>query len=160
MSFKRSSRGFTLIELLVVISIIGLLSSFLLASLSQARGKARDAKRKSELKQLQTALELYYSDNSGYPVDCWNTSPTNYIPGLAGTYITVLPRDPSYGQFCDAIGGNDGIWNYHYCSNLTVTSYKINTCSDSIPAANDPFYDPVRGGNKFQVCTGQACTGA
>ena len=79
MFFQRTNRGFTLIELLVVIAIIGILSSVVLSSLNSARGKARDAKRKSELKQLQTALELYYSDNSAYPVDCWNTSPTNYI---------------------------------------------------------------------------------
>ena len=55
---KNSNRGFTLIELLVVISIIGLLSSVVLASLSAARGKARDSARIQAIKQIQLALEL------------------------------------------------------------------------------------------------------
>ena len=59
--------GFTLIELLVVISIIGLLSSVVFASLNTARMKARDAKNLSSLKQLQTALALYYDKFGSYP---------------------------------------------------------------------------------------------
>ncbi len=62
-------RGFTLIELLVVISIIGLLSSVVLASLNQARAKAQISKVKQDFKQLQTAIELYKSDHNGnYPL--------------------------------------------------------------------------------------------
>ncbi len=61
------SRGFTLIELLVVIAIIGILSSVVLASLNTARGKARDAKRLSDMHQIQIALELYYTKNGNYP---------------------------------------------------------------------------------------------
>lgn len=57
------SKGFTLIELLVVISIIGLLSSVVLASLNTARVKARDARRKADLAQIRTALHLYYDKN-------------------------------------------------------------------------------------------------
>ncbi|MFQ5661819.1 MAG: type II secretion system protein [Candidatus Paceibacteria bacterium] len=64
---KAGKRGFTLIELLVVIAIIGILSSVVLASLNSARQKSRDAKRIAELRQLQTALQLYYEDNQGYP---------------------------------------------------------------------------------------------
>ncbi|MFA6407957.1 MAG: type II secretion system protein [Candidatus Paceibacterota bacterium] len=60
-------RGFTLIELLVVISIIGLLSSIVLASLNTAREKARDAKRQEDLHSIQVALELYYITHGAYP---------------------------------------------------------------------------------------------
>lgn len=64
----RFQRGFTLIELLVVISIIGLLSSVVLASVSASRASARDAERIANLKQIQNALELYALDNNGnYP---------------------------------------------------------------------------------------------
>jgi prepilin-type N-terminal cleavage/methylation domain-containing protein len=60
-------RGFTLIELLVVISIIGLLSSIVLASLNTAREKAEIAKISSEMKSIQLALELYYDAYNQYP---------------------------------------------------------------------------------------------
>ena len=65
--FKNNS-AFTLIELLVVVAIIGLLSSVVMASLNSARGKARDAKRASDVHQLKNALQMYYIDNNGsYP---------------------------------------------------------------------------------------------
>jgi len=60
-------KGFTLIELLVVIAIIGILSSVVLASLNSARKKSRDARRVSDVKQMQLALELYFDSNGGYP---------------------------------------------------------------------------------------------
>ncbi len=62
------SRGFTLIELLVVISIIGILSSVVLASLNSARAKARDARRMSDLNSIQIALEMYYLDYGTYRI--------------------------------------------------------------------------------------------
>ena len=60
-------RGFTLIELLVVISIIGLLSSVVLASLKEAQVKAKISKTLTEMKQFQYALELFRNDNGHYP---------------------------------------------------------------------------------------------
>ena len=105
-------RGFTLIELLVVIAIIGVLSTVILASLNAARAKARDAKRLSDMHQLQAALEVYASDNGGnYPSTgslhsayaepgCSSTltapdlKTADWIPGLAPTYIASLPGDP------------------------------------------------------------------
>jgi type II secretion system protein G len=101
----KSQKGFTLIELLVVIAIVGILSSVVLASLNIARAKARDAKRLSDLKQIQAALAMFYSDNGAYPAtttwwgNCptygsYGTGATGYIPGLVPNYIKELPLDP------------------------------------------------------------------
>lgn len=60
-------KGFTLIELLVVIAIMALLSTLAVVALSSARQKSRDAKRLADIKQVQTALELYFIDQNAYP---------------------------------------------------------------------------------------------
>ena len=66
---KRSqSKGFTLIELLVVIAIIGLLSTLAVVALNSARQRSRDAKRVSDIRQIQTALELAFSETENYPL--------------------------------------------------------------------------------------------
>jgi prepilin-type N-terminal cleavage/methylation domain-containing protein len=64
---KKLKGGFTLIELLVVISIVALLSSVVLSSLGTARQKAKNSATKAGLVQWRTALNLYYTDNGGYP---------------------------------------------------------------------------------------------
>ncbi|OHB14898.1 MAG: hypothetical protein A2431_02875 [Candidatus Zambryskibacteria bacterium RIFOXYC1_FULL_39_10] len=61
-------KGFTLIELLVVIAIIGILSSIVLAGIGQSRARARDVKRKMDLKQVQIAMELYFAKCDTYIV--------------------------------------------------------------------------------------------
>ncbi len=68
MSKTKEKNGFTLIELLVVIAIIGLLSTLAVIALSSAREEARDQNRLSDLKQVQTALEIYFTENNQYPV--------------------------------------------------------------------------------------------
>lgn len=92
---RRSQSGFTLIELLVVIAIIGILSSVVLASLNTSRRKGRDARRISDIKQLQLALELYNDANQAFP-----TAATAF-PAVASSsvlvsngYISALPQDP------------------------------------------------------------------
>lgn len=64
----RSRRAFTLIELLIVVSIIGLIATIAVTATNNARQKARDARRLSDLKQLQSALGLSYEPGISFPV--------------------------------------------------------------------------------------------
>lgn len=60
-----NKRAFTLIEMLVVISLIGILAAIALVSFGSVQKSARDTTRKSDLKQYQTALEMYGNLTSG-----------------------------------------------------------------------------------------------
>ena len=100
--------GFTLIELLVVISIIGILATLLLANYSATRERARDAQRKSDLRNIQTALRMFYNDFNRYPssssgqiVGCGTRGDTvcgwgkTFSAGSTNVvYMNILPKDP------------------------------------------------------------------
>jgi len=96
---NRLTRGFTLIELLVVIAIIGILSSVVLASLNSARVKGRDARRISDIKQIQLALELYYDTNQSFPTaaQAFPATASSSVLVTSG-YISALPVDPTNGH--------------------------------------------------------------
>lgn len=141
------SRGFTLIELLVVISIIGLLSSVILSSVNTARTRGKDARRLSDLKQVQLALELYFSENGAYPVTGGWTSQcpgwggvtaSNVIPGLTPAYMSSFPADPDMStadNTCCYIyysNGTDYKLLDHNCPAISYTRY---------PALVDPTRD-------------------
>ena len=91
-----STKGFTLIELLIVIAIIGILSSLGLSAYTQVQARARDSQRKTDLQQIRIALEVYRSDNQGYPltaeyvlINC--KTPISFNNN---TYMQSLPCDP------------------------------------------------------------------
>jgi len=111
------SKSFTLIELLVVIFITGLVAALVIVNVSSARAKARDAKRKADLRSIQTALEIYYEQKGFYPIttSTWDSGGTinadpgctsiqniesgtrnsNWIPELVESRILpFLPKDP------------------------------------------------------------------
>ena len=68
-------KGFTLVELLVVIAIIGILSTLSVVALNSARAKSRDARRLSDIKQIRTALDMYYDASSTYPTTSCTSTP-------------------------------------------------------------------------------------
>lgn len=98
-----SGAGFTLIELLIVIAVIGILAvqAFVLLNPVEQLQKAWDVRRKSDLAEVQKALEKFYQDNGRYP-DSINykikSLSTGNIPVDWGNawlpYLGVLPKDP------------------------------------------------------------------
>lgn len=110
----KAARAFTLVELLVVISIIGVLASIALVSFRNSQARSRDTQRKSNLKEMKSALELYYSDYGKYPsssngqiaacpynpttgigVSCaWGSG--EFTDGVR-VYFKIMPQDPSDG---------------------------------------------------------------
>lgn len=115
----KKQQGFTLIELLVVIAIIGLLSTLAIVALGNARMKSRDAKRVSDIKQIQTALELYYNDANSYPVNLGPSIVTNGI-----TYMAIVPTNPSPASDGGCALGT----NYVYAPATSNTSYTLAYC--------------------------------
>jgi type II secretion system protein G len=130
----KQNKGFTLIELLVVIAIIGTLASVVLANLNTARTKSRDAVRLLNMKEIETALTVYWLDNNAWPArtgdpcaDGWDVTPCNgddtFISSLeTGGYFSSVPTDP--------VG--TGNMNYRY--------YVYSAGSSGCDASRGPFY--------------------
>ncbi|MBI3495629.1 type II secretion system protein [Candidatus Berkelbacteria bacterium] len=118
-------RAFTLIELLVVIAIIGILATTVIVNVANARRRARDTRRRADLKSLQTALEAYAQDNPNYPStasapNCSGGTPiggppvsgylwcyektagydpaNGYVPFGSAQFLSTLPSDPTTGK--------------------------------------------------------------
>lgn len=105
----KTARGFTLIELLVVIAIIGLLSSVILAVLSSARAKARDARRVADISTLNKAVAIYES------------SASSLSEGSPNIVYTSLP-DASVTCASWSLPTLKSGWSYHCVSGSSVTN--------------------------------------
>ena len=143
-------RAFTLVELLVVVAIIGILATVVVISYSGAQKKARDARRSSDINQIQTALTLADNDAGGgysnYPnvggscitsnasATCWNQpmmgTGTTYFSGNAALitflspYLPNPPQDPLAGSrpWADAYVYLRGSWWYNSCGGQSSTT--------------------------------------
>jgi len=97
--------GFTLIELLVVIAILGILATVGLGSFQSSQMKGRDAQRKSDLSQIQKALEMYYNDNGKYPLtaelQALLNSGSSWTAASGQTiYMKTVPKGPRGESYC------------------------------------------------------------
>lgn len=130
---NKNKAGFTLIELLVVIAIIGLLASVVLLALNGARAKSRDAKRLADVRQIASAMEIYFNDYNGYA-----TSTANGIlvggagtPALTPSYIGIMPTAPSpQDGTCGTSGqgSNAYYWGNNGGGNSLVSTYVLTFC--------------------------------
>lgn len=132
----RKSKGFTMIELLIAISIIGILSSFLLANFVGVRQRARDGVRKSDLQQIRSVLEFYRADKGSYPsgnpfTSCGGQFTDGGSPAVV--YMQKIPCDPSA----------DTSYTYSV-SGTGNTTYSISACLENT--------------NDSQVDTAGTCT--
>ena len=145
---QNSKSGFTLVELLVVIAILGILSTIGLVVFSSAQMRGRDTQRKSDLKQISNALEIYYNDYGVYPASlngqvagCPSTTSTvcswgtgQFTDGKT-IYLKTVPKDPAstyrYYYRTVTVGGsaNQGFQLYAGLENSQDTSACIgNDC--------------------------------
>lgn len=119
MLFKKTS-GFTLIEILVTISIIGILTTVVLARVTTARSKARDAQRIGDIKQLDGAITVYFSDCYSYPISLANLNGTALCPAYKPALLSI-PVDPiskaQYPYYTDNPATGSGK-RYHLCATL------------------------------------------
>lgn len=114
-------KGFTLIELLVVIAIIGLLATIAVVALSNSRSRARDARRLADIKQIQTALQLYYHEQGGYP----SSLGTSIATGTS-VYMALVPNAPMPNETNCTVAQN----TYTYTS-ATADTYTLTYCIGS-----------------------------
>jgi len=150
--------GFTLIELTLVISIIAILSTVLLANFGEGAAQSRDTERKAELRNLQTAIELYRQRNGEYPLGCngvddWSGQARSghecgggnfeYIVDLAPEFISSLPVDPRATS-------NTG---YVYYVNADQTVFKL-VAHESVES------EIVTNNNTFRSCDVSLCAGS
>jgi len=143
---RKSGAGFTLIELIVVIAIIAVLSAIVLVNVNGYTAKARDARRRADITQIQKALEMYYADNSRYPNAGGATSPNggwsnsadaswNSLQNLIRPYLAKLPVDPieNYDAAKWAVNG------YHYsyvgCTQTYMLVFNLEVAGGPDPGA-------------------------
>jgi general secretion pathway protein G len=138
------STGFTLIELMTVIAIITLLASIIMVSVTNARMRARDAKRVSDTKSIELALSLYYNDNYKYPTS---------LSTLTPNYLQSIPTDPLDSSSYKYAALGSGCVSYHLGATLEQsTASALNNDADTAAgtactgsgadfSGTDPVYD-------------------
>lgn len=121
-------RGFTLIELLVVIVIISILSAAAVSSFTNSQRRARDARRRSDVKAIQDASEQYYSTCNAYPA-----SAADFVTVTAGCAAgsgigqfvqagsgLAYPLDPRSGNTYRVVSASSTA--YRVCAQLELTA--------------------------------------
>ena len=137
-------KGFTLIELLIVVVIIGILAAIAIPKFANTKEKAVVASEKSDLRNLVTAQEAFFSDNQDYAGGTYVGDGTVYTQtnGLAGAgrlAFTPSANNTVVVTYVDAAG-----WKAT-SSNPAVTSTSSDVCGVYVGvAANSPNAGAVK----------------
>jgi general secretion pathway protein G len=111
---RKHQHGFTLIEIMVVVVILAVLGALVVPKILENVDKARVTRAQSDIRAIQTALDLYRLDNYKYPtaeqglqalVKQPDPSLQNY---RAGGYLGSLPKDPWNNPYQYLNPGSDG----------------------------------------------------
>ena len=108
---KRSRKGFTLIELLIVVVIIGILAAIAIPKFQDTKEKAYITAMKSDLKNMVSAAEAYFSDNNTYAGYTAPTGSSGVTLGFSGsaTGWTGTASHSGTSQTCEInVGSNAG----------------------------------------------------
>ena len=128
--WRKQLEGFTFIEILVVLVLLSILMSIIMIRLNKASVTSRDKKRMVDLRMIQSALSLYYSDWDAYP-DSINFG--GKLEDENGrTYMAEVPVDPSYPK------------RSYYYQTLTA-GYVVCTAMEedkNIPGSGSIYYPP------------------
>lgn len=139
-------KSFTLIELLVVIAIIGGLSAMLLPNFMGARERARDTQRKSDIKAIQKALELYKSDklDASYPTTGSLPAVGSSFSNGATIYMSKFPGPPNDVGSSTYIYARDAVstrkYNLCACLENKADPDKSTDCSTCTGCTSGPCY--------------------
>jgi len=129
---KVDKKGFTLIELLVVISILGILLALSVFGMQGARQASRDGKRKADLEQIRSGVEMYKADCDSYPISFGeNLTGDGSTPNclVTNTYIGQVPVEPLYPNRDYVYSSNGQI--YEMCAALEGGSGSVSCGSTS-----------------------------
>lgn len=93
---KLQNKGFSLIELMVSIAIVAILTALIIVNIASSRAKARDAKRISDIAQIQLALEQYFTKFNIYPTSD-EYAGTSGVPirNIVPNFLSKIPVDPN-----------------------------------------------------------------
>lgn len=150
---KKNKQAFTLIELLVVIVIFGILASLTMVGLSSVRIKSRDVKRISDIKQMQTALELFLADNGRYPTSGeFAVGAPLDNSDASKTYLSKVPSNPLPRT-------DGGCMNSDYVYSATGTTYGLNYCLGTVVNNVSAGAHTAAPEGIVFPCTATSCTG-